>query len=265
MASLKNYIACLVETKNAMDGEIFINIDNNIVDNVYPYYRISNYGRVYNKYTEKFLSPGINGGGYYFVYLSTSSGQKPMQIHRLVMLAFNYIPNHKDYQVNHINGNKLDNYLYNLEWVTPSQNIIHAYETGLIHRGEDSSQSKITNEDAKNICDLLLTEKYTNIEIANMLNVSVRIVDDIKKGHSWRHISKDYVFNHRKGKAFSEEVVNNLCKYFEENDIGSLTINDHCRNALKYFNYECSEKTVDSARKIYTRKNYTNISNDYNF
>ena len=53
--------------------------------------------------------------------------------------------------------------------------------------------------------------------------------------------------------------------YFSNNPIRNLTVNDHCRNALRYFGYDDSDSVVDCARKVYTRKYYTNISSKYNF
>lgn len=68
---------------------------------------------------------------YAYVSLSVNNKQKRMNIHRMVAMAF--IPNDGDKeQVNHINGNKHDNRLSNLEWVTRSENAIHAWATGLI-------------------------------------------------------------------------------------------------------------------------------------
>ena len=60
-------------------------------------------------------------------------------------------------------------------------------------------------------------------------------------------------------------MIRCLCEYFENNNIGSLSVNDHCRNALRFCGYDDSEKYVDSARKIYNKKYYTNISCDYEF
>ena len=71
-----------------------------------------------------------NGCGYQQV--GAGDGHRPMRyVHRLV--AETWIPNPNCYeQVNHINGNKDDNSVENLEWVTRSENIRHAYRTGLL-------------------------------------------------------------------------------------------------------------------------------------
>jgi len=63
-------------------------------------------------------------------YLSVKINRKDYRIHRLVALAFLDNPLNKP-DVNHINGNKEDNRLENLEWVTKSDNMLHAYQIGL--------------------------------------------------------------------------------------------------------------------------------------
>jgi hypothetical protein len=108
-------------------------------------YQVSNLGNVksYKNKNGKILSPNINSKGYAMVGLMCNT-QKNCTIHRLVAEAFLSNPEKKS-QVNHINGNKTDNRLENLEWVTPSENRIHAYKTGLQKghekRGKDSPLS----------------------------------------------------------------------------------------------------------------------------
>lgn len=69
--------------------------------------------------------------GYYIVTLCKGKERKTKKIHRLVAEAF--IPNVENkLQVNHIDGNKLNNNVKNLEWCTDSENMIHAYKTGLM-------------------------------------------------------------------------------------------------------------------------------------
>lgn len=81
-----------------------------------PNYEISNKGRVRNKKTKRILKTTINNKGYErFIIYEEKSKPKMYYIHRVV--ANNYIDNKKNYnQVNHINENKRDNNVSNLEW-----------------------------------------------------------------------------------------------------------------------------------------------------
>lgn len=97
-------------------------------------YQVSNLGRVKSlPIDEKFckrpeeiiLTPFLCGSGYYEVTLYYQKRRKPKLIHRLV--AETFIPNPDDKkEVNHKDGNKLNNDASNLEWVTPSENQQHS-------------------------------------------------------------------------------------------------------------------------------------------
>lgn len=242
--------------------ETFKDITQDIVPGVYDYYMISNYGRVYHKYLGIFLKPGISGSGYLYVMMSTDFGPKPIQIHRVELMAFAPIENPELYQVNHKNGNKFVNLIINLEWVTCRENIIHAYRMGLRKRGY-----KLSEIEAQKICELLQENKYTNKEIASLVgnNVAESNVADIKSGNVWKDISKNYSFSYKTFRLFTNDMINNLCKYFETHSINDLSINNFCKLALEYYNYPTDFNYIDSARKIYTKKYYINISRNYNF
>lgn len=94
-------------------------------------YKVSSTGRVWSTKSNKLLAPARGSSGYLFVSLSQKSVVKQYNIHRLVALA--HIPRREKHkiEVNHINGNKEDNRVDNLEWVTSSENKIHSYEIGL--------------------------------------------------------------------------------------------------------------------------------------
>ena len=95
----------------------------------------------------KLLKLHDNGKGYLKVDLCKDGKQKRFFIHRLV--AGTFIENPNNYpQVNHINGNKKDNRVENLEWVSASTNVKHAVSMGLFHITEDKNLWKLTEEDA---------------------------------------------------------------------------------------------------------------------
>ena len=171
--------------------EIIKNVTSDIIPDIYDYYMITSYGRVFNKFTNSYMSPGVSGAGYNFLELATSHGPQMVQIHRLVLKAFNPIDNDTNFVVNHKDGNKLNNKLSNLEWVTRSMNAIHAFEHNLMPRGEKCSWAKLTEQDVRNICiDILNGER--NIDIADKYKISASIVNHIKRKDTWKHISKDY-------------------------------------------------------------------------
>ena len=107
------------------------------------YYSVSNFGNV--KSTCRYLNNGAwtledrpikqytDNRGYKYVIFSVLGKKKYVKVHRLVATAF--VPNPRHFkQVNHIDGNKLNNSLSNLEWCTLEYNVSHAHKTGLISK-----------------------------------------------------------------------------------------------------------------------------------
>ncbi|UYB00765.1 hypothetical protein GMNKNHGO_00138 [Enterococcus phage vB_Efa29212_3e] len=93
-------------------------------------YTINEDGQVYSKRSNIYLKPDIDKDGYEIFRLSNKGVKKAFKGHRLVALAF--IPNPENLPIiNHIDGNKRNNTVTNLEWCTNQQNIQHAYNTGL--------------------------------------------------------------------------------------------------------------------------------------
>lgn len=96
----------------------------------YPNYQISADGLAFNKKTGRWLQPLNLTKGYQGTRLYHEGKGKTFKLHRLVALA--YIPNPDNLgQVNHIDGDKLNNTVSNLEWCSNQENHDHAIETGL--------------------------------------------------------------------------------------------------------------------------------------
>ena len=93
-------------------------------------YKVSNLGRVKRTKTNRILKNRLSTQGYIMVTLCKKSKPFNASVHRLIAEVFIENPLNKE-QINHINGIKHDNRIENLEWVTSSENMVHAYETGL--------------------------------------------------------------------------------------------------------------------------------------
>lgn len=96
----------------------------------YVDYIISDFGRVWSYKSERFLKLKFDRNGYAYVCLSVNGQVTNKYIHRLVSSAFIFC-NDEATWVNHDDGDKTYNYFENLEWVTPRENSLHAYKTGL--------------------------------------------------------------------------------------------------------------------------------------
>lgn len=90
----------------------------------YENYLIDENGNIYSKFRNRFLTPCINKWGYYIIGLYKNRERKEFQVHRLVALT--YIPNPNNLpQVNHIDENKQNNNVNNLEWCTSQYNLTY--------------------------------------------------------------------------------------------------------------------------------------------
>ena len=128
------------------------------VINDYPNYSISNLGNVKNNKTGKFLKSCVKGG-YLHISLTNDKIKKTFKVHRLVALAFIENPENKS-DVNHKNKNKLDNTLWNLEWMTRRENNQHKC-IGLIYKSNKNKKIiRLSKDNAE------IIEKYNSIEDA---------------------------------------------------------------------------------------------------
>lgn len=152
----------------------------------YDNYYITKKGIVYNIKTKKELKESDNTNGYKKVTLYNKEGRKQLYIHRLV--ASVYIPNPSGkYTVNHIDGNKSNNDVSNLEWATQSENNTHAIDSGLNgSRGETHNMAKLTSKQVSEIKQLL-SEGVVQRRIAEQYGVSPATICHIKSGKKWGH------------------------------------------------------------------------------
>jgi hypothetical protein len=165
----------------------FIMEDLEIWKNIVGYenYQISNLLNVRNS-NGLILKISLNSN-YYRFGLSKNNKLKYIRLHRLVAIAF--IPNPENLPcINHIDGNKLNNNIDNLEWCTYRHNQLHAYRTGLRipieNKGIKNHQAKLTNEDVIFIRNSDLKIK----ELCEIYGLKHQAISKIILRQRWTHI-----------------------------------------------------------------------------
>lgn len=238
--------------------EVWVDVTEQMVPGVLPYYMVSNYGRIYHKYLERFLSENIDTKGYPYKPLATVNGPQNVRIHRLVLMAFNYIPGCENLIANHKDGIKYHCWLWNLEWTTSSENSIHAYQYGLI--------GKIPEEKIHEVCKLLENATNSLQLVAQVTGVSYSTIQAIQNKRSHTDISDQYNIQSRKvGNNLEMDQVHKLCQYYQSIPRVGKTLDVYCGEALRHIGVEANSRTIKTAKKILGKETYTYISKDYNF
>lgn len=156
-------------------------------------YWITDDGRVFSEKTNKFLSTHLDKDGYVKVRLMSKDDKRhTFSVHRLEMENFKPKLNMENLQVNHINGDKTNNFLSNLEWVSCQQNIKHAIDNNL--RAITNGSAKLTIKEVQEIIILLLEGK-TNVELAKTYQVHEDTIGRIRRKKSWTKLTHNINFN----------------------------------------------------------------------
>jgi len=177
------------------------------------YYQVSNLGRIkslqrtvlvkrspnnfYRNKKEIFIKIHFcKTNGYKMVCLQVENKMKNYLLHRLIASAFVPNPNKYDF-VNHIDGNKLNNSILNLEWCTKSQNTYHAFRNGLndkaiasakARRGELASCVKLTEKDVVSLRSDWASGSYTHKQLGIKYGIGPTSSASIIQRRSWKHV-----------------------------------------------------------------------------
>ena len=116
-------------------------------------------------------------------------GRRPGRVAHRIIWERVHGPIPEGMQINHINGIKNDNRISNLELVTPSQNSVHAYRTGLTHRkGEMNGRAILKSSQVLEI-RRRVSEGETKISLAKEFGVSRSAIKDATNGKNWRSLA----------------------------------------------------------------------------
>ena len=136
----------------------------------------------------RILKPRKGTQGYLRVQLSQQNKPVDRYIHRLVARTF-IRPPAEDEEVNHIDGDKENNCVENLEWATRRTNVDHATDTGLNPQGSQKHGSKLTEEDIREIRRRCEQAGETHQSLADDFGVSRSLVTGIVNHTRWKHVS----------------------------------------------------------------------------
>lgn len=250
------------------ESEIFVLLE---FEDVFPgRYFINPYGVIYDKYTHRFIGT-FNNQGYVQNRLVNIKGKyKPYRNHRLVAATFCTRVSELQTDVNHIDGNKSNNYFRNLEWCTHQYNMVHAVQTGLLppNLGEKNGMSKLTTEQVHQICELM-EKRFQYRVILDMVGLEVNkqnldILTKIRSKHMWKWISDQYNIptkeERQKQVLYTEEQIHEVCKMivegYDNKDIAIYLKSDMSTHSSRH-------KTYELISRIRRGQTYSNISSQY--
>jgi hypothetical protein len=147
---------------------------------------VSSLGRVKNIKRGKIRKIFPYTNGYYRVVLTRNQKQTILAVHRIVAQEFIGLSDKP--QVNHKDGDKSNNAVSNLEWVTREENVKHAIDTGLWSPvGEDNHMAKLTLSNVHWV-KYLLGQGAVGARLAKVFGVQPAAISKINVGRSWAHV-----------------------------------------------------------------------------
>lgn len=240
-----------------------------IIDNVYEVYPFTNTVKYID--TKEIKSSYVANTGYRCISLKSKSGiSKTYLLHRII--AELCIPkfNNEYNIVNHIDANKLNNSIFNLEWCTQLHNMRHAQKLGLtpIVAGENNNTAKLTNKQVEMICELMeqgIQYKYILEQVGLEINdKNLDILTKIRSRKMWNTISCKYNIPEKefrsKAIVYSNDQIHDICKLIS---MGCSNRQIADKLNIDISTKKLSDKYYKFIKRIRNRESYTSISSNY--
>ena len=274
---MKNITDCLVE-QFVSTGLDYIGLKYIYLDGKKTRYIADTDGNIYStnfNHTKKLkkLKTRVYKG-YNYIMLPYKGTRKNFRLNRLMALTFLVIPEHyklkgltvDDLEVNHIDGNPLNDRISNLEWVTPDENKSHAVKNKLLAYGENNKSSKLSESQVKEICEKLQEGSTSRYKLANIYDVDYSTIDSIFKGKTWKDITSCYDFS-------NYNVPKSGVTLGEKNNLSKITEYDARKICELFVENKLSQKqiaekmnvSIGTVARIQYGKSWKHISKEYDF
>jgi hypothetical protein len=272
----------------AEPGEIFVNVSTWLYPNTKPYYMISNYGRLFNKYIKRFITPTKVRNRYDIIRLESTAEKTYtrekrvyVRLDKLVLVHFRPIPYMFDMDVIHLDGdqfnNKVDNLMFDIDrWMRLNnrKQEIEDLKAHIAKFGVRYHIEPIKFEDASNCHFVHYHSAPKDKPIRPLAHIPNTPYPDLSKFHSTDYEPIDYSKRYKVNQnlyQLSYTDVCNICKWFSEHplshEISQLERIPYFLEMLQHFNYFCRpiNGMLELCNNIFDRKIYTNISDKYIF
>lgn len=245
-------------------------VTDEMVPGVLPVYWISNIGNLYISDLNRYSNAKVNKNDYVRVLLRMKDGSRKMNtIHRLVCMAFNGMPPDLSYEVDHVNCDKSCSIENNLEWVTKKENNNRARNNDLIPIAEDHYKSILTNNEVKEICEMLQKSIPIN-DICDIMEKKIypreyaggikSIIYQILSKTIWKEVSGSYDFPSYSRIHLSNDEIEYACSMMEQG-VSYDTIINGLNRSIDDYERERIKETLYNIKK---GEAFKDISSKYN-
>lgn len=191
-----------------------------ILDNEESNYSIDKEANIYSHITNKYLKPKVSKNGYLRVTLYHNNRRYEKYIHRIMMETFCPIIYGDRDEVNHIDSDKTNNKLENLEWCNRHENIKHSIKSGIYSNKHykiypDDTIHEICKELEKGVKDKYICRKF---------NIDQRYLSDIKNGKVRKNISSLYKITNTKKDRISKvkKILKKISRHASETNTSTF-------------------------------------------
>lgn len=255
--------------------EIWTPVTERSIKDIIPNrYFVSNYSRIYDSENNKIYKSCLFNTENRYVSVSFRTNNAELHrtgnrlLHRVVMLEFMYYDGCEEMQVNHKDGVKYHDWIWNLEWATCSENIQHAFDTGL----KFITNRMISQDTADKIAMRLTDKSRTYQSIADEFNVPLKCVCNIRAGSSYHEAYKKYKLGdiYRNPPVATDDQIHKICRFYEinkdrKNNLGFGKREEFLYEAVCYAGLDFNPSTRRIAERLFYHITHDEISNQYDY